>query len=61
MRFVDTVRLLRLLDHLEYMGFLAKLRKNSPLDMPCGLSARGEGGEEADEVSQLESLGEPPS
>jgi len=49
------------MDHLEYMGFLAKLRKNSPLDMPCGLSARGEGGEEADEVSQLESLGEPPS
>ena len=31
------------------------------MDVPCGLSARGEGGEEADEVSQLESLGEPPS
>ena len=38
------------MDHLEYMGFLVKLRKNGPyMDVPCGLSARGEGGKEADE------------
>ena len=51
LRFVDTVRLLRLLDHLDYMGFLVKLRKNSPLDTPCGLSALGGGENGADEVA----------